>query len=443
LRVTREDWVSLCHPDCGSIGRILNPFSATERDTGGAAIDNHEAARLTRPCLIAVNRFYAPDHSATAQLLTDLAEAYARAGGAATIITSRLRYDDPGANLPAREIINGVIICRVWTSRFGRANLIGRSVDYATFYVLASLALLREAHAHDTILANTDPPFVSLPTAVVARLKRAHLVNWCHDLFPEIAAALGHRWVRGVFGKSLLALRNWSLRQARTNIVLCEGMRNHLIAQGVTPTRLQVIHNWPNARIRPLPRHAGERFTIAYSGNLGRAHDVDAIIALVERTDSISDLAWLFIGGGAGYDRLKQVAGQRALGTIMFEPPVASSGLSESLARADLHLVSLDPTCEGLMMPSKLYGIMAAGRPALFLGSPEGAVARILQAHDAGITLDSTRPDAYVPTIRSLKEDPVRLAAMARNARLAFERHYNADRSLKAWKDILTNSPRN
>jgi glycosyltransferase involved in cell wall biosynthesis len=209
----------------------------------------------------------------------------------------------------------------------------------------------------------------------------------------------------------------------------------------MTPTRLQVIHNWPDARIRPLPRRAGERFTIAYSGNLGRAHDVNAIIALVERTDSIPDLTWLFIGGGAGCDRLKQVTDQRALGNVMFEPAVACSRLSESLARADLHLVSLEPTCEGLMMPSKLYGIMAAGRPTLFLGSPEGAVARILRAHDAGIALDSTRPDAYLPTVRSLKEDPVRLAAMARNARLAFERHYSADRSLKAWKDILTGAP--
>lgn len=117
----------------------------------------------------------------------------------------------------------------------------------------------------------------------------------------------------------------------------------------------------------------------------------------------------------------------RTLSNIMFEPAVASSELSGSLGRADLHLVSLEPTCEDLMMPSKLYRIMGAGRATLFLGSPKGAVARILRVHDGGIALDSTRPDAYLPTIRSLKEDPVRLAAMARNARGAFERHYSAD----------------
>jgi colanic acid biosynthesis glycosyl transferase WcaI len=123
----------------------------------------------------------------------------------------------------------------------------------------------------------------------------------------------------------------------------------------------------------------------------------------------------------------------------MSELAVACSALSESLARADLHLFSHKPACKELTMPSKLYGIMAAGRPCS-LAVPE-AVARILRAHDAGIALDSTRPDAYLPIIRSLKEDPVRLAAMARNARRAFERHYSADRNLKAWKDILTGAP--
>jgi colanic acid biosynthesis glycosyl transferase WcaI len=410
-------------------------------DTAGAAIGSHKPAGLSGPRLIAVNRFYAPDHSATAQLLADLAEARARAGVAVTVITSRLRYDDPAARLPAREIINGVAVIRVWTSRFGRAGLIGRSVDYVTFYILAFLALFCETRAGDTILAKTDPPLVSIPAALVAKLKRAHLINWCQDLFPEIAASLGLRWAEGVLGRSLVSLRNWSLRQARTNIVCCEKMGDHLIAQGVMPGRLHVIHNWPDAKIRPLPRRAGEPFTIAYSGNLGRAHDLGAIIALIERTASIPDLAWLFIGGGAGRDRLKQVAVERAIGNITFAPYAACSAMSESLARADLHLVSLEPACEGLMMPSKLYGIMAAGRPTLFLGSPEGAVAQILRTHDAGISLDSARPETFAAGVQSLKDDPDRLAAMGRNARRAFERHYSTARSLEAWSGILTPAP--
>lgn len=387
--------------------------------------------------LIALNRFYAPDHSATAKLLTDLAEVYARAGGQIIIITSRLRYDDPAAQLPAREIINGVSICRVWTSRFGRAGLMGRSVDYATFYVFALLVLLRETRAGDIIVANTDPPLVSVLAAGVAWLKRADLVNWCHDLFPEIAAALGLRWAQGTLRKRLLVLRNWSLRQARVNIVLCETMRDYLIGQGLPPAQLQIVHNWPDPAIQPLPRRAGQRFTIAYSGNLGRAHAVEAIITLVEQTGRIPGLVWLFIGGGAGSERMKQVAAERAFNNVAFAPYAPFNALSESLANADLHLVSLDPVCEGLMMPSKLYGIMAAGRPTLFLGSPEGAVAHILRTHDAGVTIDSSRPDTYLSTVQALMNDPDRLAAMGHNARRAFERHYSAEHGLKAWLDVL------
>ena len=115
--------------------------------------------------------------------------------------------------------------------------------------------------------------------------------------------------------------------------------------------------------------------------------------------------------------------------------------LALSLSVPDIHVVSLLPTLEGLIVPSKIYGILAAARPTLFLGSPEGAVARILEAKDAGITLDCRRCETFVPVILSLMGDPGRLATMGRNARQAFERKYSAKRTLDAWRNVL-NQPR-
>lgn len=387
--------------------------------------------------IIAVNRFYAPDHSATAQLLTDLAEALVGAGRSVTIITSRLRYDDPLARLPESERVNGVTVHRVWSSRFGRATLIGRSIDYLTFYVSAFFAMLRDVHANDTLLVETDPPLISVPAAIATRLKRARLVNWCQDLYPETAAALGLRWAAGFVGGVLRALRNWSLNQAETNVVLCEAMRVHLSAQGVSATRLRVIHNWADAAIAPLCRGDDGPLLITYSGNLGRAHDVDAIIKLLESTRDIPGIVYRFVGGGTGTDRLQHAVRELGISNVTFEAYAPRSRLSESLANADLHLVSLAAVCEGLIMPSKIYGIMAAGRPTIFLGSPNGAVARILAEHDAGITLDSARPDTYGSTIRALLGDGDRLAEMSANARRAFEAEYSAECALSAWKSTL------
>lgn len=291
-------------------------------------------------------------------------------------------------------------------------------------------------------MAKTDPPLISVPAAVVARLKGARLVNWCQDLFPETAAALGLCWAGGRLGQLLQKLRNWSLRGAECNVVLCDEMLSYLNSEGLPKQSLRVIHNWPAQSIALLPRvrQSNEPFTIVYSGNLGRAHSVESIIDLIKRTRHLP-LHWLFIGGGAGRERLRQVATEGAFGNVTLAPYATVNALSQSLANADLHLVSLDPACEGLIMPSKLYGIMAAGRPTVFVGNPEGAVAQILRTHAAGMTLDGARPETYLPALEALVKNPDRLAAMGRNARRAFERHYSAEHSLKAWFDVLIGAP--
>lgn len=126
--------------------------------------------------MVAVNGFYWPDHSPTAKLLTGLAEHLAQHHTPVTIITSRLSYDDLAASLPAHESRNGVAIRRVWTTRFGRAGLWGRALDFASFYFSATIALLIEVRRGDIILAKTDPPLISVVAAIVASYKGAHLV---------------------------------------------------------------------------------------------------------------------------------------------------------------------------------------------------------------------------------------------------------------------------
>jgi hypothetical protein len=463
---------------------------------------------LSLPKVVAINRFYAPDHSATAQLLSDLAEDLARHGQPVTVITSRLRYDDPKAFLPPRETLNGaafapIHIRRVWTTRFGRAGLWGRGLDYASFYLAAFLALLVEARCGDTILAKTDPPLLSIPAAIAARLKGARLVNWCQDLFPETAAALGLRWAAGPLGLMLRKLRNWSLRQAGCNVVLCDSMLAYLESEGLAPKSqdrkgLRIIHNWPDPAIRPLPRNRqpGEPFTICYSGNLGRAHDVDSVIELIERTRDLAEpetargtklamdgvrkvvegeergggdadtssrtsddepgrpgaasatpatasvgLLWRFVGGGSGARRLRAHVSQQAIPNVAFAAYAPRSDLGASLGDCDAHLVTLSPACEGLIHPSKIYGILAAGRAALFLGSRDGSVAGMLREADAGLALDCDRPDTWRPTIEALLADAAQVAVMGRNARLAYERSYTDAHALAAWTELLCPHP--
>ncbi|MDX6752576.1 glycosyltransferase family 4 protein [Geminicoccaceae bacterium 1502E] len=396
--------------------------------------------------IIAVNRFCWPDHSATSQLLADLAEHLAGQGREVVIVASRLRYDDAAAALPAEETHEGVRIHRVWTSAFGRHFLPGRAVDYLTFYLMALVALLRLARPGDTILAKTDPPLLSVVAWLAAKARGAKLVNWCQDLFPEVAAALGMGWAAGPAGRMLRALRNRSLRAAEANVALCGRMAEHLAGEGVPQERIRIVHNWPDAAIRPVPREANAlrrewglegKFVLGYSGNLGRAHAPGAVLELVRSLRHMPNLCCLFIGGGAGIERLKAAAAEEGLDHLRFQPYQPRERLAESLSVPDLHLVSLDPSCEGLLMPSKIYGILAAGRPILFLGEAAGAVPRLPVPPGPSPILHAGAPAGLRRELLSLANDPARLARLGSSARTAYETAFTPDAALRAWAGVL------
>ncbi|HYM17513.1 MAG TPA: hypothetical protein VEU06_03015, partial [Micropepsaceae bacterium] len=135
--------------------------------------------------VVFLNRYFFPDHSATAQILSDLAFHLADRGEEVEVITSRQLYDDPVATLPRRECVRGVNVHRLSASRFGRHSLLGRGLDYASFYAASAAKLLSVARKGDVVVVKTDPPMLSVLASVLAPLKRYRTVNWLHDVYPE------------------------------------------------------------------------------------------------------------------------------------------------------------------------------------------------------------------------------------------------------------------
>lgn len=396
--------------------------------------------------ILILNRFFWPDHAATSQLATDLAEHLAAAGNTVTVLCSRQRYDDPKADLPRAECHGRIEVRRLWTTRLGRHWLPGRALDYLSFYVACFWALCRLARPGVVVLAKTDPPLLSVVAAVACALRGGRLVTWQQDLFPEVAAALGLRWAAGPVGRPLRAARNWSLRRAALDIALNDRMAEHLVAEGVPADRVRVIANWSDAAIEPVPAAVNPlrrqwgltgRRVIGYSGNLGRAHMASAVAELVRRTHDLPDTTWLFVGGGPGLAAIETTARELGDDAVVLRPYQPRRSLAQSLSVPDLHLVSLDPACEGLIMPSKFYGILAAGRALVVLGDPDGAIAREVRRHDLGICLDPARPDGWRDGLARLLADPGEIAAMGQRARHHYEAHYRTEALLRAWSDAL------
>lgn len=354
-------------------------------------------------------------------MLSDLAFHLASRGWDVEVVTSRQRYEDASANLPPRETVNGVKVRRVWSTTFGRGFLPGRAFDYATFYVSAFFALLRRGGRHTTIVALTDPPLISVVAALAAKLRGAILINWTQDLFPDVAQALGMRGVRWLRG-----IRDWSLRRAKVNVALADRMADRL------PNAV-VIHNWADAALHPvdLPHSP---FVVGYSGNLGRAHDGATMLAAMETLRNDDAIEFAITGGGAqaAEFRVKQ------LPNVHFRGYAPREQLSESLSAADAHLVTLRPELEGLIVPSKFYGVLAVARPVLFVGAADGALARIIRENDCGFVIAQGDGDDLVRRIRELANDRERARAMGQRGRRLYDERFAPPIALAEWERILT-----
>jgi glycosyltransferase involved in cell wall biosynthesis len=394
-----------------------------------------------------VNRYFYPDESATSQLLSDLAFGLAGAGQQVHIVCSRQLYGDPRSSLPAREVVRGVTVHRLWTTRFGRQALAGRALDYLSFYAAAAFSLLGRLRRNDIVVAETDPPLISLVAAVAAGLKGAVLVNWLQDVFPEIASELGANPLPPALDRLLRSCRDRSLRAAACNVVLGSRMREYVQTRVPPAVRIEIIENWADPdELRPL-RVAdsrlrqrcglGEQFVVGYSGNLGRAHEIDTLLGAAVALREDAGVRFLFIGGGTRMEELKLRVAALGLASFQFLPYQPRAELADSLAAPDVHLASLNPALEGLIVPSKLYGVLAAARPLIFIGDPDGELARVLRASGCGLVANAGDPQGLVTAIQRLRADPLLREAMGTAARATLCERYAASRALTAWHRLL------
>ena len=401
--------------------------------------------------IIFVNRFYAPDHSATSQMLTDLAVALAAGGLDVHVVTSRLRYDDPAAALPPSEVIDGVAVHRVRTTRFGRGKLLGRAFDYMSFYFTASGALCRLTRTGDIVVAKTDPPLISVPVGWIARVRGARQVNWLQDLFPEVALELGVDVAKGAWSGLLAWLRDRSLESASRNVVLSRAMRDRLTARHIEPASISVIPNWADGGVlHPIGANANalsaewglrDKFVVGYSGNMGRAHEFQTILDAAVALRARPEVVFVFIGGGAQETSIAVAAGA-AHSNILRKPYQPRAVLAECLSAADVHLVSLRPRLEGLIVPSKFYGIAAVARPTIFIGDPDGEIGEVIRSAECGFVVREGDVAGLVSAIETLIRDADLRAKMGRNARRVFEERYDKAIAVDTWRRLLSDVAR-
>lgn len=398
--------------------------------------------------IVFVNRYFSPDQSATSQILSDLAFELARSGHSVHVITSRQLYNDSGAQLPTEETLHGVVVHRLSGTQFGRAGLAGRALDYASFYTAA----LRASHAlvgpGDIIIPKTDPPLLSILGARIGRQRGAKHINWLQDIYPEVASELGVFFVKGPVRALLSRLRNRSLRKADANVVVGHSMAERLSRFAIDAGKIHVIPNWcDDEQITPVPAEQNPlrrqwqltgKFVIGYSGNLGRAHEYHTLLSAAETLRDDPRLVFLFVGSGHRMSKLADLVESRDLtDKFRFLPYQGQDVLKYSLSVPDVHWVSLRPQLEGLIVPSKFYGIAAAGRPIIAVTAATGEIARLVEAHKCGYVVEPGDVRSLIKTIVCLSENQPQTRAMGRRARQMLEASFTRRHTLDKWRSLI------
>ncbi|MES2692480.1 MAG: glycosyltransferase family 4 protein [Verrucomicrobiota bacterium] len=392
--------------------------------------------------LIFVNRFYWPNESATAQLLHDLARHLASRGHEVHVIAS----DSADSTRPVVETLDGVRIHRV-SRHAAKTGVAAKAREFVFFLLGAARALLRLSRRATTVVAMTDPPLLGVMARFVTGLKGARLVNWTQDIYPEIAIRLGSRRLVRASAALLLPSRTLAWRQSDGCVAISEGMAGHLREEGVEAAAIEVIPNWAPRGLSPQSPSAGDRlkrdwelggkFIVAYSGNLGRVHDLDSILDLAEELRQDAGITLLIVGGGPGRAGLESAVARRTLTNVQFRPAQPRSRLAESLAVADVHLITLRPECADLVFPSKFYGIVQVGRPIAFIGPRDCELARLVIRHRMGLAATPGEIPALAAGLRAWAGHRASYD-MAAAATVEFARTQGgAEKAFTAWEALL------
>jgi len=377
--------------------------------------------------------------------MTDLAFHLAREGHEVEVIASRAVYEG-GRKLPKRETANGVLIRRVWAPSLGKGSVLARVADYLC-YIFGSFFAAMLARRADRLVVLTNPPMYPLVGPLLTLFRREPYIYVLMDLFPDAFVRAGLLKPKSLIIRILARLTKATFRRARKIISLGTCMSSAVRNYGVPADKIEIVRNWANEdAIRPLAPGdnplrrelgLGEKFVVMYSGNMGFSHRFEDILQAALDLRGRDDIHFLFVGAGVRRREVEAFRDARKLDSITVMGYFPREKLTYSLPLGDAHFVSLREGFEGLVVPSKTYGIMAAGRPTIYQGNGSGEIARMLRDEGGGVLVAEGDADGLAALIARWADHRDEAREVGRKAREVFEQRYTERISLRRYQQIL------
>ncbi len=396
--------------------------------------------------IVFFTQLYYPDITTTATIMTDLVEDLASYGLTINVVCAQPTYLVK-AKFPKIEWRRGVAIKRVWSFLFDKNKNIGRILNSVSCFS-SMLPRVLSTGNNSLLVFNTNPALLSLLGLMVAKLRGQRYVVLVHDLWPELPAHMGMIKKSGGLYRIIDFLNRLSFKYACGIVVLSEVMKQRILDKVPEMNgSVHVIHNWADAsQVYPvakknnrLLREIGleQKKVVMYSGNLGRYQPLEVMIGAANELKDRNDILFLFTGDGGKRQKIQEVATSLNLNNVKFIPFQPLDRLAESLSMADVALIGIYPKNEGVIMPSKLYGLLAVGKPIICVSDPKSEVAEILRHAKAGLNSSIGDPKELAQKIVAILDDPTKAQELGQQGRKYFLEHFERKKITNQWKDVL------
>lgn len=425
------------------INQKLLPLIETELD-----VRNKHSVKAQKPIKLSiVTQFFPPDYAATGQLLEELVKQLGARGVNVEVFTSQPGYAFSSHTAPAVEWADQTRIQRSRTAQLWPGRIRGKTVNGVLYTLRAILYLLKAWRRQNILLVTTAPPFLPIVGYLAYIFFRLPYVCILYDLYPDIAIALGviskHHWLvrlwRGINKQVWL--------KAKGIVVLSPAMKQEVVDYcPEVANKVSIIHSWANPEaIVPIAKQENwfawkynlvKKFTVLYSGNMGRCHDIDTILDAAKELQD-EPIQFVCIGGGAKREELITEVNRLGLKNFTFLPYQEKQVLPYSLTACDLSLVSVDATTEGLVVPSKLYSALASGRPIAVICSQTSYLKQLMAEANCGGTFDNGDGQGLAQFIRFLNQDPNIGEQMGKAGRQYLQSHFTPKVISQQYLDVL------
>lgn len=404
--------------------------------------------RHSRPIKLSIiTQFFPPDYAATGQLIEDLAVRLGQLGLPVQIFTGQPGYAFQNNSAPAIEQLEQVAIRRSRATRIWSGRIRGKAINGFLFCLRSALHLLKTSSRGDILLLTTAPPFLPILGYLAKKCFGLPYVCLIYDLYPDVAVELNvlpaDHWLARIW--DAINRRIWM--QAQQIVVLCPSMKDRVVAKCPNVThKITVIHNWADPNwILPIAKQNNwfaktfnlvDRFTVLYSGNMGRCHDIDTILEAARLLQQ-EPIQFVFIGNGAKRKSSQLQAIQLGLRNCLFLPYQSKQNLPYSLTACDLSLVSISPGMEGLVAPSKLYAALATGRPVAVICEQHSYLRAVITEAGCGESFPNGDGAGLAAFIRRLAADPQLVKQMGRAGRHYMQTHFTPDLIAKQYSKLF------